>query len=184
MADDVLIGDTPKARRRRKRLDGVSARGRLWKHSTLADIDGLVSPADIAGMFVFTLVRNPWDRMISFYTWAREQTFDHPTVEAAKTLDFWDFLMDPGVSDTFRKNPARAYVTDATGTERCDVFVRLEHLDSDLAPLWDHLGFRVEIPHLNASDRSGDYRDWYDKESRNRVADLMSEDIDRFGYSF
>ncbi|MBC7181700.1 MAG: Type II secretory pathway, pullulanase PulA, partial [Roseovarius sp.] len=36
-AEDILIGDTPKARRRRARLKGVQARGRLWKHSTLAD---------------------------------------------------------------------------------------------------------------------------------------------------
>ena len=40
--DDILIGDTPKAQRRRKRLKGAVTRGRLWKHSTLADIDGLL----------------------------------------------------------------------------------------------------------------------------------------------
>ena len=42
MADDILIGDTPKAKRRRKRLDKLRAKGRLWKHSTLADIEGVV----------------------------------------------------------------------------------------------------------------------------------------------
>ena len=41
MKDDILIGDTPKALRRRRRLKGAQAAGRLWKHSTLADIDGL-----------------------------------------------------------------------------------------------------------------------------------------------
>ena len=43
MADDILVGDTPKARRRRGRLKGLATAGRLWKHSTLADIDGLVT---------------------------------------------------------------------------------------------------------------------------------------------
>ena len=42
MKDDMMMGDTPKAVKRRKRLDGANAAGRLWKHSTLADIEGLV----------------------------------------------------------------------------------------------------------------------------------------------
>ena len=48
MKDDILIGDTPKARARRRRLKGVKTAGRLWKHSTLADIDGLVATGEIA----------------------------------------------------------------------------------------------------------------------------------------
>lgn len=59
MADDILIGDTPKSVRRRGRLKGVQTAGRRWKHSTLADIEGLVAREDMARMFTFTLVRNP-----------------------------------------------------------------------------------------------------------------------------
>ena len=43
MKDDILIGDTPKARARKGRLVGVKSAGRLWKHSTLSDIAGLVT---------------------------------------------------------------------------------------------------------------------------------------------
>jgi hypothetical protein len=42
MKDDILIGDTPKARRRKGRLKGASTAGRLWKHSRLSDIAGLL----------------------------------------------------------------------------------------------------------------------------------------------
>lgn len=63
--DDILIGDTPKAIRRRGRLKGVAVAGRSWKHSTLADIDGLVDRAWIAQAFRVTLVRNPWDWMVA-----------------------------------------------------------------------------------------------------------------------
>ena len=66
MKDDVLIGDTPKAKNRRKRLKDVQVSGRLWKHSKLVDVYGLVEQAQMEAYFVFTLVRNPWDRMVSY----------------------------------------------------------------------------------------------------------------------
>ncbi|HMO71776.1 MAG TPA: Type II secretory pathway, pullulanase PulA, partial [Paracoccaceae bacterium] len=51
-ADDILIGDTPKARARRGRVKALAGRaaGRLWKHSTLADIEGVLPREEIAGL--------------------------------------------------------------------------------------------------------------------------------------
>ena len=62
MKDDILIGDTPTAKRRKGRLRNVETAGRLWKHSRLVDIPGLLTAEEIRSFFVFTLVRNPWDR--------------------------------------------------------------------------------------------------------------------------
>jgi hypothetical protein len=66
-ADDIMIGDTPRAKRRRKRLAGLAPAGRLWKHSTLRDIVGIVDASAMQDYFVFTIVRNPRDRMVSYY---------------------------------------------------------------------------------------------------------------------
>ncbi|MEL7459693.1 MAG: sulfotransferase family 2 domain-containing protein [Pseudomonadota bacterium] len=184
MADDILVGDTPKARARRGRLCQFQPRGRLWKHSTLADIDGLPGTDDLGAMYLVTLVRNPWDRLVSYYAWARDQRFEHPAVSAAKTLEFQSFVRDPGVSAALHAAPARHYVTDANGRERQALFARLEHLDSDLDPLWDHLGFTLELPKLNTSDRRPDYRSYYDPSTADHVARLLAEDIERFNYRF
>ena len=97
MKDDMMLGDTPKAVKRRRKLKGVEARGRLWKHSSLADIEGLVSRADIAQMMAFTLVRNPFDRLVSYYHWLREQSFEHVAVSVAKREEFGGFLHDPAI---------------------------------------------------------------------------------------
>ncbi|MDP1578400.1 MAG: sulfotransferase family 2 domain-containing protein, partial [Cypionkella sp.] len=95
MKDDILIGDTPKARARKARLKGAKSAGRLWKHSTLSDIAGLASDDEIADFFTLTLVRNPWDRAVSYYHWLRSQNFAHPAVGLAKSHDFSGFLNHP-----------------------------------------------------------------------------------------
>lgn len=185
MKDDILIGDTPKAARRRGRLKDVRTRGRLWKHSTLADIDGLLDTGDLDGMFVFTLVRNPWDRMVSYYHWLRDQTFAHPHIDLARRLDFRAFLYDDAISDAFAADSYARYVTDARGRERCDAFVRLEHLESDLAPVEAHLGFRLDgVPHVNASRRKAGHAEYYDSDLARHVETLCRHDSERFGYTF
>ncbi len=182
-ADDILIGDTPKARARRRRLAGVAAAGRLWKHSTLADIRGLLSDDEIGGFFVATLVRNPWERMLSYWAWARAQRFDHPAVRLAKALPFADFLRHPRTQAALQANPYATYLRGPGGAERCDLFARIE-VPADLDPLWAHLGFRLDLPRVNESDRPPDWRAAYDDATAALVAGLAAEDIARFGYRF
>jgi len=183
MANDILIGDTPKARRRRSRLDGLVTQGRLWKHATLCDIDGLVSPAEIADAFTFTLVRNPWDRMVSYYHWLRGQSFDHPAVRLAASCDFGGFLAAPETQIAWAAQPARHYMTTADGVERCTLYLRLEHVAEEAEPLWSHLGFRLDLPRINMSAR-GAYRNYYSDDQAAIVARIAAEDITRFGYRF
>lgn len=184
MRDDLLIGDTPKARRRKRRLQGIKTAGRLWKHATLADIDGLLRPEEMTALFAFTLVRNPWDRAVSYYHWLRAQSFAHPAVGLAKTRGFAPFLREPSVQRAFAETPTRMYMTDARGREQCNAYIRLEHFNQDAVALIGHLGFAVDLPHVNASARAKDYRAYYDCETCAIVADVCAEDIERFAYSF
>ncbi|MEZ5756145.1 MAG: sulfotransferase family 2 domain-containing protein [Paracoccaceae bacterium] len=185
MKDDILIGDTPKARARRGRLKGLSARGRLWKHSTLADLDGWLSPDDLDALFILTLVRNPWDRMVSYYHWLRGQSFAHPAVALAKAQDFSAFLNHPDTRAAFAAWPYAAHVTDARGQERATLFARLERLDEDLIPFEAHLGFRLTpLPRANDSARARDWRPYYSDADAALLGALCARDIARFGYRF
>lgn len=184
MKDDLMLGDTPKARNRRKQLKDVKTAGRLWKHATLADLDGLVRAEEIEELFIFTLVRNPWDRMVSYYHWLQAQTFTHPAVELARELSFEAFVVDRTIARSFAEAPAASYVTDTQGHVRADLFIRLEHLKEDIAPLEAHLGFTLDVPHVNKSDRRADYRLAYTPNSRDAVAAICAQDIAQFGYRF
>ncbi len=180
MKDDILIGDTPKAVKRRHRLKSLSAPGRLWKHARLSDIDGMAEFPDPA--FIFTMVRNPWERMVSLYHWSREQTFDHPMIAVAKSHVFDEFLRAPAVQAALRNDSASAYVTDRAGQERCNAFVRLEHLETDLGPVEDHLGFKIDMPHVNRSTHPKP-SELYTMETEALIAEIFADDIARFGYA-
>lgn len=180
--DDIILSDTPKGRNRRSRVKDAPARGRLWKHSTLADIEGLVDPAIFADYLVLTLVRNPWARAVSYHRWLRGQGFDHASVRLAKTLEFRDFLRHP-LTQRQLAVPARHYLTASTGPV-AGLCLRLEHLDADLSALEAHLGFSLRpLPHENRSGH-GDWRAAYDDEGAALLARLAAEDIARFGYRF
>ncbi|MEM9788155.1 MAG: sulfotransferase family 2 domain-containing protein [Pseudomonadota bacterium] len=185
MADDILVGDTPKAKRRKGRLQALRPAGRLWKHSRLADIDGIVAPSEFKDLMVFTLVRNPWDRVVSYYHWLRTQSFRHPAVGLAKQIDFSAFLNHPDTQKSFAHDLADDYVTDADGRVRCDHFVRIEQFARDIAPVEAHLGFSLApLARANESKRPADYRSAYSDADAALIGRIWSADIARFGYRF
>lgn len=185
MKDDILIGDTPKALRRRGKVKTLQAAGRLWKHAGLADIDGLVSADEIDAFFCFTMVRNPWDRMVSYYHWLRTQRFAHPAVALAKSLDFSGFVNAPLTHASFSAWPSSAYMRTADGRERCDLFLRLEHFEEDAAALEAHLGFPLgPLQRVNSAPRAADYRGYYSDADAALLGEICAEDVARFGYGF
>ncbi len=184
-AGDILIGDTPKAKARKHQLKALSCAGRLWKHSRIADIAGLPPAEPLADFFVFTIVRDPWGRVLSLYHWLRDQSFSHFSVERAKALSFRDFVLDAEIAAMLSQDPVRAYTTDASGQDRASAVLRLEHIEADLAPVEKQLGFKIgPVPHMNRSDRPENRDAAYDAESAGRVAQYFAEDISRFGYRF
>ena len=182
--DDILIGDTPKALRRRRRLAGVQTAGRLWKHSTLADAEGLITPAQMAEWMVLTLVRNPWDRLVSYYFWLRAQDFDHTAVGLAQRLSFSAFINHPQTQASFAAHPYASYVTDSRGICCGRLFVRLERWRDDLAPFTAHTGLALDLPRANASSRARDWRGFYTDADAELVARICAADIARSGYRF
>jgi len=185
MKDDILIGDTPKAKNRRNRLKDAKASGRLWKHARITDIYGLVDQAQIEQYFVFTIVRNPWDRVVSYYHWLQDQKFDHPAVKIAQKGSFAEFLQNTMIQRSFQHDGAAQYVSDQNGVEQCDLYLRLEHLAQDAQTLEHRLGIKLgDMPHDNKSQRDKKYAPYYDDKGRAIIATAFAQDIKRFGYRF
>ncbi|MEJ2035951.1 MAG: Type II secretory pathway, pullulanase PulA, partial [Maritimibacter sp.] len=111
--------------------------------------------------------------------------FDHPAVGLAKELAFSAFLRAPLIRAGMQNSPYGRYVQDADGVERADLFIRLEHLAEDLAPLEAHLGFALgAVSQENRSERNRDWRVYYGDDEAAIVAEACAEDIARFSYRF
>lgn len=183
--DDILIGDTPKAVKRRHKYKNIEVSGRLWKHSKLIDIYGLLTQEQIEEYTVFTIVRNPWDRIVSYYHWLRAQEFDHPAVALSKAHDFTNFINHPVQVATLRRDNVSAYTVDQNGVDRGDKFFRCEALVEAKPWLEQRNGYKMpDLEHVNRSERTADYREAYSDADRDLIADLFAEDIERFGYQF
>jgi len=75
-------------------------------------------------------------------------------------------------------------VQGPSGADHRNLYVRLQYLTSDIAALEEHLGFRIDVGHVNTSTRDQDYRAYYTNELRDHVARICADDIARFEYAF
>lgn len=162
---------------------------------------GHVTPEQFRGYFKFSFVRNPWDRVVSFYKYSKR----------GRGLSFNTFLSRELVGREWHKRywfvgPQHEFLFDAQRTPLVDFIGRFETLQAD----FDHVCRRIGIPptalpHVNRSRglsplyplialRSllstrrarpvSRYAAYYDEASRRVVERLYEKDIEIFKYRF
>ena len=173
---------------------------------------GHVTPEQFQGYYKFSFVRNPWDRLVSFYKYRGH----------AHRYDFKTFVFkhmpEPGwTNDYCHVTPQYDFLYDEDGHCLVDFVGRYENLQVDFDRVCQAVGLPVgTLPHANKSlqqhsvlsvllgeprkivrnlkrivrrGRSakhtfGHYSEYYDAETRDYVAELYRNDISTFGYEF
>lgn len=178
--DDVSIGDSPRAQAMGPPDGPLQG---LNKHSMLRELVQRFPPGALEGYQVVMTVRNPWDRLVSFHTWARAQTFRHPQILLAKKLEFSPFLHHPLIVRAFSSCPYARYVAGHQGPP--PLFLRVETLCQDLSDLAHRLDVALPSPErVNASNRSIDWRTYYTPDDAAQLGRICARDIAQFGYRF
>ncbi len=137
--------------------------------------------------YKFAFVRNPWDRFVSAYHYVCQRRPDLTEVSDCGSFDEFmaTFARDP---DRFLKIryfiPQSYFLTARSGEMPIDFIGRFERFDDDLKVVMKQLGLRRStVRHRKKTARS-DYRDYFDDDSRDVVAQAYARDIELFGYSF
>ena len=156
--------------------------------------------------FKFAFVRNPWDRMVSYYKYLDESS----------DLEFKQYLMgrfltEMWVDTNWFVRPQSSFLYDDDDRLLVDYVGRFENLQADFNKVCEWIGIgATELPYVNKSEKKPAksisalskvmkvvspaettstaapecYQDYYDDESRDLVAELYKRDIELFGYSF
>lgn len=140
----------------------------------------------------FAVIRNPWDRVVSRYFFAKKVIEVEKKVnpDYADVSSFEAFLEERhkwgGEEYMWHRAvrgwyPAFDHVSDDRGIVRCDI-IRFENLDVDLCKYFN-LTSMSKARNVTAINK-GTYRDVYTPETIQIVADWYKKDIDHWGYDF
>ena len=153
------------------------------KHHTLKAIELKYGKFD----FSFAVVRNPWDWCVSWYFFSRDRALrriENPKQKGKFSLEYnqqvltdfekgFDYFIEKThLKDQYHRTIGVSYI------------MKLESINQDIQKLKDEFNIKQELPHLNTSSRNKDYREYYNDNTKQIVANKFKNDIGMFGYKF
>tara|TARA_Y100000389_G_scaffold40765_1_gene35330 strand:- start:142 stop:771 length:630 start_codon:yes stop_codon:yes gene_type:complete len=164
---------------------------------------------DYKDWFKFSVVRNPYDRVVSVYVdkcvqnpvdrinrgETKLQTCQQIILKALKKPKRLDQFADITFEDFIRVLPEiyfkdwhfipqSPFLVNTKGQLVADKIARFENYDEEVKDILTKLGFHIEeMPHKNKTIRKN-YKEYYTEETRSIVARLYKDDLAYFNYSF
>ena len=137
-------------------------------------------PSDVFdAMFKFCFVRNPWDLLVSNYSYVKSKK-QHKRYRRTSSLSFPEFIEFAVTKEIGFQKPI---VSTTSGELLVDRVGKFETLVEDFQSIASKLQIDATLPHLNRVTRP-DYREYYDRRSIARVTDCYRDDIEAFEYEF
>lgn len=182
---------------------GRNRRQSKWyNHMPAVEVRDLIGQAVWDSYFKFTIIRNPFDKLISgFYMFDRAKqkpTNQGPRKRAVKRALNRVILSEKveGESDIER---FRSWIHNGgsiidrdkyiiEGKECVDYFIRFENLNDGIQHVCERVSISFDpsmVPTFKKGARPRDIktRDFYDQETRQIVEELYAWELQRFGYS-
>jgi hypothetical protein len=133
-----------------------------------------ISDKELNDYFIFTIVRNPWDRVVSIASY-----FNIPLPDFVSKYD--QYCQE----EKIRIHSLPLYIyTHHQGKQFSDLICRFENLQADMNKVFEHIGLpRTELPLMNPSDHHH-YSSYYSPKEVALVAELYKTDIELYGYTF
>jgi hypothetical protein len=160
-------------------------------------VQGFLSkvPTLFSGAFKFAITRNPWDRLVSAFEFARngggqDIRISFPGKYAKfRGREFSEFAMMLADSDLNTMDPVFRtqcyFLLDESGSMPLDYLGRFEEIDEVQTRLAGALGYSVSLSRMSNQSRRADYRSYY-KSDRivELVGSLYREDVALQRYEF
>jgi hypothetical protein len=132
---------------------------------------------------IFSSARNPWSRIISFIFWRAK--FKGVIIDNLTKDLFLSELYDPeqGIPLVTLKSCIGNNISPELNTPKSNI-LKIENITNELSEFCERNNFSYQpVSTLNTSNHLH-YRHYYDKETRDIIGDLFSDDINFFNYDF
>jgi len=161
-------------------------------HTTFDEYLNIFEPNCITDYFKFTIVRNPWDRLVSAYFFLKNGGFNELdkawfSEELGVYSGFEDFvrtwLNKKNIWKWYHFQPQYHYILEKRKMMSLDFIGFLENIDEDFMYISKRIGVNCSLPSSNKS-KHATYTNYYTDETKNIVAEVYAEDIKLLGYNF
>lgn len=175
-----------------------SALGRQYylPHQRICDYCDELGEDEVRRRFVFSTVRNPWERAVSWWLF-----FGNMASANLNSFSDWGIKLltqDKGDQWTgFPRYPfdQMSFCKNNRGEIMVNTFMRFERIADDFISVASRLGISTMLPKIGSEEKRllpeevqpmvQDYRNAYTtQESIDAIAELESDLIDKFGYTF
>lgn len=147
------------------------------------DLNILKKNLDINEIFCFSILRNPWDKMVSFYFYHKQLS---PNREKSPqyTMEFneWILFLKNNKKDRPWFSSYKSFLS-YENKFRADYIVNFHDYEKDLELIKILFEKNQILIRANMSIHD-DYKTYYNDESIEFVSNLYKEDIEFFGYDF
>lgn len=138
-----------------------------------------------AGFFKFTVVRNPYARMISQFTYMQKRNDLREFIGLDKRDDFSTYLQKIKRRSHVQWEPQISFVNGFDGKPLVDQVIKLENIEREWPVLLQNLKISddIRLGHDNKSKQSASAAD-LTAEQKKTIREYFYEDFVAFGYEF
>ena len=190
-----------------EKFDGVQRRVRLGIDLQKIKFGEIHNPGrdlqakyyKLRGLTPICLVRNPWARALSLYTFSlgncvhevnyekRFAIINHSRLLREGFKGSWMpggfFRDDQNMQNGIDHNEGRTWREDDNQCKWVDEKTKVFKIETELRQMYEFINVPFRASRINASAHY-DYKHYYDDELKAEIAKLYKEDIERFGYTF
>mgnify|MGYP003974605131 FL=1 len=150
-----------------------------YKFIYARDLNRIVS--DVSQYFTFAVIRNPWDRVVSYFHYL--QQIRQPPHNLDKNVKFEDWVLSGGFRTLQTQMSQLADEFPCNVSTHIDYIVRIESMQEDWNEVCKRMGIDCPLNHDKKSDHTK-YIDYYNDMTKDIIYKHYKNDVDCLSYYF
>lgn len=148
-------------------------------HLLYREVQKLIPTYELEKCFKFCFVRNPYERIISYYN----HILSHPNHAFHQRVKQWGSFEAMALRLPELNEPTQAaFVKNESGVPAMDFVGRFEELHRDFESINSRLALHMKLPWVNYSQTKSVIENFYSDNSKKNVYSIYEEDFDLFEY--